>query len=218
MSRFIVAALALALCSANASAIIATPHVAGSHQGWDPGSNPMTDLGGGIYSRDYSGLTAGSRHEYTITDGTWTNSVPGPNSWFIADPLGAITLYYDTNTYADGWSTTSERLAQSYDTGTWTAAGDFQSEIGGGDWDNANPNTAMTSVGGGVYQLDAYPGPGTWQWKAVRTGSWDSISFDNRSTNTANWSLRALWKAGRASPRATKAANRGSPANCSTQQ
>jgi hypothetical protein len=33
--------------------------------------------------------------------------------------------------------------------------------------------------------------PGTLNWKAVVTGSWDSISSDNRSVGTANWQFTA---------------------------
>jgi hypothetical protein len=179
----------LALVAAPAWAAILTPHVAGDFQGWDPGANPMIETfpGSGIWAASFTGLGAGARHEFKITDGTWNNSFPGPNSWLYADGSGGVTIWYDINTYADGWSPTTERLALSTDPGTWTAVGDWQHFVGGGDWDNANPATAMAPQGGGIYKLQATLPPGNYNWKAVVTGSWDSISWDNRSVNTANW-------------------------------
>ena len=99
---------------------------------------------------------------------------------FITDGSGNITITYDANTYADGWSPTSQRIGLSVDPGSWTAAGNFQG------WDNANPATAMTAMGGGIYTYQVTT-PGSWNWKAVVTGSWDSISWDNRSVGTADW-------------------------------
>jgi len=168
---------------------ISNPHVAGSMQGWDPGADPMTETapGSGIYTKTFTGLTANNREEFKITDGTWDNSIPGPNSWLFTDGVGDVTITYDSNTYADGWSPNVDRLGLSTDPGAWTAVGDWQSQVGGGDWDNANPNTAMAPQGGGIYMLQATLAPGSYNWKAVVTGSWDSISWDARSTNTGNW-------------------------------
>jgi hypothetical protein len=48
----------------------------------------------------------------------------------------------------------------------------------------------MIHQGGGIY-LYQNTGltAGTWQWKAVVTGSWSSISWDGRSVNTQNMSF-----------------------------
>jgi hypothetical protein len=174
-----------------ALAAISNPHVAGDFQGWDAGANPMTETfpGSGIWQASFSGMTGNSRHEFKITDGTWNNSFPGPNSWLYSDGNGGVTITYDTNTYADGWSPTTERLGLSTDPGAWTAVGDFQSEVGGTDWTNNDPFTAMVDHGNGLYMYETTLPAGTWNWKAVVTGSWDSISWDNRSTNTANWAF-----------------------------
>jgi len=173
-----------------AMAVITTPHVAGSFQGWNPGSHPMTETfpGSGIYTLTVTNLSAG-RYEYKITDGTWANNYPGPNSWFYVGADGVITLSYDINTYADGWSPTIERLGQSTDPGAWTAVGNWQHLVGGTDWTNNDPGTAMIAQGGGIYKYMATLPPGTYDWKPVVTGTWDSISWDNRSVNTANWSF-----------------------------
>ena len=160
-------------------------YIAGDFNGWNAAGNIMTDLGGGIWKADLGNVPG--RHEFKITDGTWNNSFPGPNSWLYSDSAGNITIGYDINTYADGWSPTTERLSLSADSVGWTAVGDWQSQVGGTDWTNNNPFTAMLPQGGGIYRLQATLAPGNYNWKAVVTGSWDSISWDNRSVNTANW-------------------------------
>jgi len=188
MKKFIAFSSGLAFAGLLLSSIpalagtISTPHIAGDFQGWDAAANPMTEtsLGSDIWTATFGGFAAGERHEFKITDGTWDNNLPGPNSWFYADGSGNITITYDGNTYADGWSTTMDRIGLSYDTGSWTAAGDFQG------WDNAANN--MVAQGGGIYMCQVTT-PGTWNWKAVVTGSWDSISWDNRSVGTANWEV-----------------------------
>lgn len=180
------------MCATSTLGAISTPHVAGGHQTpgqWDPGADPMaeTSPGSGIFQRAYAGLTPDTRYEFKITDGTWTNSYPGPNSWFYSDAAGNITLTYDTNTYDDGWLAATERLGVSSAPTTWTAAGNFQSEVGGSDWTNDDPVTTMIPQGNGIYTFDAHTGPGTFEWKAVETGSWDSISLDSRNVATANF-------------------------------
>lgn len=179
--------LAVAALAGSALAL-PTPHVAGTLQSpnqWDAGADPMTETapGSGIFTRSYTGLTPGGRFEFKITDGTWNNSLPGPNSWLFADAAGNVTISYDANTYADGWSPAVDRLGLSTDPGTWTVAGAFQG------WNNANPATAMTPQGGGIYTLQTVLAPGSYDFKFVVTGSWDSISVDGRTTNTANWNV-----------------------------
>ena len=163
-------------------ALAAAPYyLAGDFNGWNAAGNLMTETsaGSGIWQVSLSSLSTG-HHEFKVTDGTWDWNYPGANSWLYPDGSGNITITYDANTYADGWSPASQRIGLSVDPGSWTAVGDFQG------WDNANPSTAMTPLGGGIYEYTLTT-PGTWNWKAVVTGSWDSISWDNRSVGTANW-------------------------------
>jgi hypothetical protein len=170
---------------------IMTPYAAGSMQTpvWQPALNPMTETAPGshIWTITFTGLTPNGRYEWKVTDGTWTNTLPSANSWLYADGSGNITLTYDGNFYADGWSPNRDRLGVSFDPGTWTAVGDFLSELGGTDWNNADPAGAMAGQGGGIYKRE-FTGipPAAYNWKAVKTGTWDSISWDARSVNTAN--------------------------------
>ncbi len=152
--------------------------VAGDFNGWNAAGNMMTMITPGVFQVT---LNAGSgRHEFKITDGTWNWSFPGANSWLYAPLDGNITITYDGTTHSDGWSPTSQRIALSSDPGTWTAAGSFEG------WNNAAGN--MAPVGGGIYMCQVTT-PGSWAWKAVVTGTWDSISWDNRSVATSDWAF-----------------------------
>ncbi|MEW6252442.1 MAG: hypothetical protein AB1716_17525 [Planctomycetota bacterium] len=171
---------------------IATPHVAGDFQGWNAGSHPMNEdpPGSHIYTLGFTGVDPNSRHEWKVTDGTWNNSIPGANSWLWADPNGAFMVRYDANFYADGWLPERDRLGVDSDPGAWTATGDFLAALGGSNWNNADPHGAMAGQGGGVYKLETTAIPaGDYKWKAVVTGTWDSISRDGRSVNTQDWSF-----------------------------
>ena len=169
-----------------AAALIAVPanagfYLAGEFNGWTADGLEMMDMGGGIYSATVTGMTAGARYEFKVTDGSWSWSIPGPNSWLIANSVGECDITLNANSsIGDGWSPDTNRIGVSTDPGTWTIAGDFQG------WDNANPATAMTDIGGGIYMLSVNLAPGTYYAKAVMTGTWDSISWDGRSVNTAN--------------------------------
>lgn len=172
--------LFLAIITASVLALPAQAqyYVAGDFNGWNAAGNVMSDMGGGIWSVDLAGIGAG-RHEFKVTNGTWDWNYPGPNSWLYADGDGNITVTFNSNTgISDGWSPTEYRIGESVDPGSWTAAGSFQG------WNNAAGN--MTPLGGGIYMCQVAT-PGDWEWKAVVTGTWDSISWDNRSVGTANW-------------------------------
>ncbi len=179
----------LALTGVVLTALAAPPpyYVAGDFNAWNPAGNLMTETssGSGIWRVDLTGVSPG-KHEFKFTGGDWSWSYPGPNSWFYAPASGGISITYDLNTYADGWLSASQRIGLSADPGAWTVAGSFQG------WNNANPATSMTPLGGGIYQLQQVLSPGEHKWKAVVTGTWDSISLDNRSTGTADYTFTVL--------------------------
>ncbi len=163
---------------------------------WNPNSNAMTDNLDGTHTVTITGQTAGARYEFKVVEDTNTNggdwgdpNRPGDNSWLYADGSGNVTINFDANLVNDGWSTNQYRIGgalANMDPGAWTFVGDFQSEVGGGDWDNGYAGTAMSSIGGGVYQWTGSLPAGSYQGKATNTGNWDSISSDARSVNTAN--------------------------------
>lgn len=156
-----------------------TPHVAGGFDGWAT-HNAMTDLGGGVWEYTVTGMDAGARYEFKITQGDWDSNYPGPNSWCYTDGDGNVTITFNTNTVSDGWMPEQYRIGLNVDPGAWTIAGSFQG------WDNANPATAMTPMGGGIYSFTQALSAGEYWFKPVVTGSWDSISTDNRSVGTTD--------------------------------
>jgi hypothetical protein len=158
-------------------------YVAAEFNGWASDGQLMIDKGDGTYTAKVVGLVPNARYEFKITQGTWDWTFPSDNSWFFADEAGEVTITFNTNNVSDGWLPSQNRISLSTDPGNWTIAGSFQG------WDNANPATAMTPLGAGFYRLIWPLSSGTYEWKAVVTGSWDSISTDTRSINTANASL-----------------------------
>lgn len=151
-------------------------YVAGDFNGWNAAGNAMTDMGGGIWQLNLSSV--GGRHEWKVTDGTWSNNWPGSgNSWFFGDGSGNITLTFNANDIQDGWRGNWGRMGTSTDPGTWTAVGDWQG------WNNAG--NSMVAQGGGIYMYEQQLAPGWYQWKAVVTGSWnEQIGDDFRGVNS----------------------------------
>src|ERR1017187_3561176 len=94
------------------AALAAPPpyYVAGDFNGWNAAGNLMTDMGGGIYQPTITGPTPG-RHEFKITEGDWSWNTPtSGNSWLYTDASGNVTITHDSNTYSDGWSSSSGRI------------------------------------------------------------------------------------------------------------
>lgn len=156
--------------------------VAGSFNGWDTTANPMTEVESGLWSVALEGLDPGSRHEFKVTDGSWDWNYPGPNSWFYADDSGSVTVTFNANYVDDGWGPAQNRLGLSTPL-NWTIVGSFNG------WNNAAPEGAMTSLGGGMYMLSLILDPGTYYFKPVVTGTWDSMTWDERSVNTSDMNV-----------------------------
>lgn len=155
-------------------------YLAGEFNGWNAGSDEMTDNGDGTYSLTITGLTDGQRGEFKVTQGNWDWSTPGPNSWYYADVLGEVTVTFTPTPVADGWSPTENRIAVSTDNGNWSVAGDFNG------WNNSDAASVMNDIGGGVYMLSLNLSAGDYYFKPVYFGTWDSLSADGRSENTGN--------------------------------
>jgi len=146
---------------------------------YDDGTHGDATPGDGIFTAEVV-LASSGRFEFKIATADWSASYPpSGNSWLNAAFDGQIvTITFDTTTHADGWLPETSVIGVDQDPGTWTAVGDWQG------WDNANPATSMTATGGGIYELTAeLAAPGTYQYKAVKTGSWDAIGADGRSGN-----------------------------------
>lgn len=171
--------LVLMVVSAFVMPVNAAYYIAGDFNGWNASGNVMTDNLDGTHTVVLSGIAAG-RHEFKVTQGDWSWNYPGANSWLFADAAGNVTLSFNTNVVADGWKTEQYRIGLSTDPGAWTIAGSFQG------WNNANPATAMTALGGGLYLYSQTFTAGEYWFKPVVTGSWDSIAENGRSVGTDN--------------------------------
>jgi hypothetical protein len=168
--------LSLTLVLAFAAAAPAAPsfYLAGDWNGWNATGTLMTDLGGGLWQANLTGLPG--RHEFKVTGGDWSQNWPGSgNSWLLADPFGNVTVTFNANSFTDGWRGDWGRIGLNVDPGNWTAVGDWQG------WNNLG--NAMTPVGGGIYSFQQALAPGWYQWKAVVTGTWDGIGDDFRGVN-----------------------------------
>jgi hypothetical protein len=181
IASMVAAVLAGVLC-VGGNTFAAAYYVAGDFNGWDAAGTPMTEISSGIWSVAVP-MPYWGAHEFKITNGTWEWSYPSSNSWFYADGLNDVTITFNTNSVSDGWQPTQYRLGVSADPAAWTLAGDFNA------WSNGDPLYAMTSVGGGIYKLGLMLDAGTYQYKPVKTDTWNSISIDGRSINTANMSV-----------------------------
>jgi glycosidase len=166
--------------------------VRGDFNGWGT-EDPMVDDGSGgdaapndgIFTANVS-IASVDRYEFKIAAEDWSTSYPGSgNSWLETSTDGqTLTVTFDTNSYSDGWLPETNVIGVSTEPGAWTAVGDWQG------WDNASSSTAMAPLGDGAYQLTtSIPAPGAYQYKAVKTGSWDAIGSDGRSVNAATASF-----------------------------
>jgi glycosidase len=160
----------------------------GDFNGWGT-SDPMYDdgthgdavAGDGVYTALVTVATAG-RYAFKVDSEDWSTGYPtSGNSWLDTTSDGeVVTITFDTNTYADDWLPETNIIGVSTEPGAWTAVGDWQG------WDNANPVTAMTALGDGMYEFTtSIASPGTYQYKAVKTGTWDAIGADGRSVNAS---------------------------------
>jgi glycosidase/fibronectin type 3 domain-containing protein len=177
--------------------------VAGSFNGWNNASHPLNDSGSGgdLFAAD--GVQARTvtianpdRYEFKIVEcDNWDNAHPSQNSWFYTGSSNqAVTFVFDENNRAGDAGATlypAQNIVH-----VWgdtlpglTAVGGFQG------WDNADPATALTAVGNGVYYLNfTVASAGAYEGKIVRTGSWDEqIGSHGRSINapTFNFSTSA---------------------------
>ncbi|MBE9506780.1 MAG: hypothetical protein IMY86_01915, partial [Chloroflexi bacterium] len=167
----------------------------GGFNGWgttdpmyDDGTHGDATAGDGVYTALVTIATA-DRYGFKVASEDWSVSYPeSGDSWLdttVADE--AVTITFDTNVYDDGWLPETNVIGVSTEPGTWTAVGDWQG------WNPADPATAMTALGGGQYQFTtSIASPGSYQYKAVKTTTWDAIGADGRSVNANTASFETI--------------------------
>ncbi|HMN42158.1 MAG TPA: hypothetical protein PKE29_15035 [Phycisphaerales bacterium] len=171
------AALSAGALSVSASAAVYIP---GAFNGWTD-TTLMTESppASGVFTYSATGLAANSFQQFVLAaDPGYANKyIPSGDQWLTANGSGDLTVGFSTNTISDGWSPAANRVSTSNPESAWTAVGDWQG------WNNANPATAMSLLSGNIYSYSTTLAPGSYQYKAVATGSWNAIGSDSRSVN-----------------------------------
>ena len=153
-------------CIMTAGTVNATYYVRGGFNGWDM-STAMVDDGDGTYSATVTGLTAGDRYEFKVSEDDWANAWPGSNSKTIVNSAGEITFHFIPGAAGDGWNPAENRVGYD-DPGQfgWDIMGSFDG------WTAAIGQ--MTDNGGGMYSLTyTIATAGTYEFKFRESGSWD---------------------------------------------
>jgi len=156
-------------------------YVRGDFNGWgtdDPTYDDGTP-GDGIYTALVT-VPAAGQHEFKVAVEDWSTSYPSSgHSWLDTGSDGqVVTVTFATNLRPDGWLPETNSIGVSTEPGAWTAIGDWQG------WNNGDPSTAMTAVSGWVYEpATTIASPGSHQYTAVKSGTWDAVGADGRSVN-----------------------------------
>jgi glycosidase len=156
-----------------------------THPMVDDGTQGDAAAGDGVYTVSIS-FDLADRYEFKVTTADWSTSYPSSgNSWLETTTASeTVIITFDTNVHDDGWQPSINIIGVSTEPGVWTAVGDWQG------WNNADPATAMTPLGGGVYAFTtAIATAGSYEYKAVKTSTWDAIGADGRSINAATASF-----------------------------
>jgi len=182
-------------------------NAAGAFNGWNNAGNQLYDDGtngdlvasDGIFSADITIATPG-RYEWKVTAwADWGTTFPSSNSWLITTtPNQVVKITFNTNTYADGWSPTVNIInANDMPADPIVAVGQLQSPT---QWTNNGTEVMLDDglngdslAGDGIYcWRKVIATPGTYQWKVVVSGSWDSWGLDGRSINGANATITTV--------------------------
>jgi len=156
----------------------------GEANGW--GVTAMTDNADGTYSTSITGAANGFtawKVSASGDPGNWDTAFPmSADSWGYYDGTGSLSITFDTNNNADGWTPATNRQKINYEPGNqWQAVGDFNG------WSNNDSNWYMSPLGGGVYSVTGtIAAPGNHFWKAIEAGSWNAIGNDGRTLNADN--------------------------------
>lgn len=167
----------LVVMSGSAAAAVYIP---GNFNGWNNNGPTMTEAPAGVHSYAIPTQGANSFQPFALLSigGDWGSKIiPSGDQWVTTNGAGDVTIGFDSNPSIDGWLPTANRVSTSNPETAWTAVGDWQG------WNNANPLTAMTLVSGSIYSYTTTIAPGSYQYKAVNTGSWNAIGSDSRSIN-----------------------------------
>jgi hypothetical protein len=168
--------------------------LAGDFQAWQPASHPMNDAGqagdadagDGIFSLQYTIPEPGRYTWKVIECENEAVSFPVSSAWLYTREVDRpVTFTLDTNLYEDAFWPKQFIVNATDDHAGFTAVGDFQG------WVNDSPDSAMYSVGSGLYRLVyTIESPGFYTGLIVATGTWDGYQAIGRSEKWVNWQIR----------------------------
>ncbi len=190
MKKIVTLVAALLLVSATA-ALAAGPgpfHAMGDYcaQGWSSGPSNLLTLAGGIWSGDVVAPAAGN-FQGKVGAFDWSESYPNSNQTVFVGTAGELIHWtFDTNTYSDGWSpstnivmndhiipagTTFEAIGSAPETGSWASG-------------------AAATLTGDVWSVQlVIATAATYDVKFRKTGDWGlNVGADGVGTNANNYS------------------------------
>jgi hypothetical protein len=165
-------------------------YVRGEFNSWGL-DNPMTHVSGDHYQALVTGLTPGGKYWFKAANADWSIEAPaapagqGPfNVRGVADASGNLLVnFFNNPAPGDGWLPNQRRIGYLGENHGWELAGDFNG------W---NPQ-AMTSLGGGLYQLDLNLAQGSYDFKFRRTGDWEINIGQFFATDGPNANVDVTW-------------------------
>lgn len=167
-------------------------HIAGEFQGWNPSGSPMTNSGGGIYTRTFN-LVAGQTYQYKFVNGNdwpFAENVPGAcatsgNRTFTV-PVGGGTVPLVC------YASCSACVAPVFVNVTFQVDMSQQTVSGNGvhiagSFQGFNPGSSpMTPIGGGIYSRTFSIEQGsTIQYKFINGNAWGSDETVPGGCNTS---------------------------------
>lgn len=182
------------------AAVHAQYFIAGDFNGWSHDASQITNTAPGVYTYTGTvgagaGQVSAGRHTFKFTKGDWTWNTPSSNAWFYAPVSGQFTLTLDTNTYVDPWSPSTLRVGIP-DIDGWTAVGDWQTQVAGGNWDPNNAATKMHKADGTNYIFEAAISKGSYKYKAVHDvvgQEWDGLGADGNGVGSSDYLFDVTW-------------------------
>lgn len=187
MKRFVAATtLAAAFCAAALADPPPPPYfVRGEFNGWTNSTDPMIDMGGGMWSYTVTGLTPGQGYEFKATVDDWSFNAPGSNARYVGDGFGELRVnFFPNDVWADGWEPSNKpRLGwEDADLFDWELAGEMNGWSGGPAW-------YLNDMGNGLHRGDFFLAAGTYQFKFRKQGDWGFSIGDDFGNAAANNSI-----------------------------
>ncbi len=153
--------------------------IAGAFNGWNnagvpsPGTDPANPL---ITTNIMTGGTAGNYQEFKFIkdSGSWATSFPNNNVKVKYDAGGSNTVYFYTNTFADGWSPTANRVGyENPGNIAFEVIGDFTG------WNSdASAQMGLQPGANGLFtNIYVIPTAGAHSFKFRTPGTWNEMQF-----------------------------------------